>query len=164
MRPHVLTIGRTVQGMPTALANWQAHFHRWQHQTVQHERRSGRIWSVRLIGAGVLPGKISVIKGVPRLRDAPAGAPLMVIFRGERMPGASRTARSALRACGHRGGVPARYRPAAGAGMLTGGGAAPGGLPPVGRGFPAAPGSASCPPIRPAPGHSSLASVTLPAR
>ena len=31
----------------------------------------------------------------------------MVIFRGERMPGASRTARSALRVRGHRGGVPA---------------------------------------------------------
>jgi len=36
-----------------------------------------------------------------------------------------------LRACGRRGGVPARCRPAAGAGRRSGGGAAPGGLPPV---------------------------------
>jgi hypothetical protein len=61
------------------------------------------------------------------------------------MPGASRTARSALRARGHRGGVPARSRPAAGAGLRSGGGAAPGGLPPVGRGFPAALGIGELP-------------------
>jgi hypothetical protein len=92
-------------------------------------------------------------RGLARKDQRQGGAPaaqrgrttLTLIFPGERMPGASRTARSALRARGHRDGVSARTRPAAGAGLAAGGGAAPGGLPPVGRGFPAAPGSASCP-------------------
>jgi hypothetical protein len=55
---------------------------------------------VLLIGAEVLPGKISV-KGLRRLRRRAFGAPLMVIFRGKRMPGARRTARPG-RGGGHR--------------------------------------------------------------
>ena len=60
-----------------------------------------------------------------------------------------------FRVRGHWCGVSAGCARAAGAGRLAGGGAAPGGFPPVGRGFPAAPGSASCPPTRPASGRSS---------
>lgn len=57
---------------------------------------------VLLIGAEFLPGKISV-KGLPAKRgDAPPGAPLMVIFRGARLPGDRRTAWLSARArrCG----------------------------------------------------------------
>jgi hypothetical protein len=67
----------------------------------------------------------------PRSGDAPAGAPLMVIFRGERMPGASRTASGQLPCAWSSVRRDGGDRPASGAGRPTGGGAAPGGLPPV---------------------------------
>ena len=79
------------------------------------------------------------------LRGRARGRALDGDLSRQRMPGASRTAWSALRARGHRGGVPARVRPAAGAGPAARRRCRPGGLPPVGRGLPAAPGSASCP-------------------
>ena len=61
---------------------------------------------VRLIGAEVLLGKISVkVALAPREADAPSGAPLTVIFR-ERMPGVEDGPVS-LRGRGHRGGVTA---------------------------------------------------------
>src|SRR6266699_1550263 len=57
-----------------------------------------RYWPVLLIGAGVLPWKISVKGGACAIAvgDAPLGAPLTVSLRGDRMPGAGRTARSVV--------------------------------------------------------------------
>ena len=70
----------------------------------------------------------------PSRQRRAVGAPLMVVFLGKRMPGAEdNTVRSAGAVTGQRYG--ARRLPAD-AGQPTGGGAAPGGLPPIGRGRP----------------------------
>src|SRR5690349_5096553 len=101
----------------------------------------------------------------PSRSDAPSGAPLMVIFHGETMTGAWRTGPSAS----VRAATGAAYRiggnrSAAGAGQPTGGGAAPGGLPPV-RARPARrPGTGERPADRPAPGRSPPRLMTQHAR
>jgi hypothetical protein len=96
---------------------------------------------VLLIGAEVLPGKISV-------KVAPAAqrgrTTLMVIFHGERLPGDRRTARLSVRArrCGSVAACAACLR-VRGVGAAVA--PAAGGLPPIGRGPAAAPELPSSP-------------------
>ncbi len=103
---------------------------------------------VLLIGAEVLPGKISVSRVCAAKRGRAAGAPLMLIIRGERLPGDRRTARLPVRA--RRWGTVA-----AGTACLRvrgiGAAAAPatGRLPPIGPGRPPPRSRRAAPPLPP---------------